>query len=868
MEAEKVPAQNITLSHEHIAQALNSWHGKLSFKKTEMTEVLRRLRHKTIGLFFGNQAGKTSSVANHYIERAMGICPIKDKNRLARKIRCMSSTLPESSNADEQDNTQYLELKKMIPYELIERDITARAANLVIKRPEGLGSKTTIFEFRSSKQELQDVGKIQLSSVWHDEETPKRHREECKMRLLFEDGDEIFSLTPINYMCFDEETELLTKRGWLKFFEINMNDTVMTYNIDGDFMEWKPMIGFHVYQHDGPMLHMKHKSFDFLVTPNHKWVICNDRIRSNLYLEEAQKLNSKHIIRRLAENVKNGEDNPAYEDNFIAIVGWLASDGTVCKTHTTIYQSLSAYPEKCKAIDEITKDYGEDVKTYLHEYSRTVIEGKEWCPPDEKPRFLKRWSFSGDTRSRIRQVMDGKKPKYEFICSLSTRQLQILLDAIVEGDGYRVKENNGIRLSQINNEALVDTVQLIATLLGRLSRMQKWTDCRGKVLDGVNIYSNTNRDWAASHVKSMTITEEAYNGFVWCPSTENKTVVVRRNGTVSISGNSYTYSDVWQQSNFTYRTKTVAKVLGLPQVEQVNTGKNIACIQAATDDNPTLTIDAIERLFSDITDPDELMIRRYAVFKQISGRLHKTYDPSICYIPFNKYFPDGIPLDWVHARGIDYHDSRIPWSVGWLSLNPRTDEAFLWQEFHPSIDGERAYNTYEIAKRIIRTSGDYQYILNLIDPLANAKQPNTLFSVTDDLNRICEQLRKTEGLGYPQWWQGWDTKGNTGRNEVGMRFKNSVRCGKPFNNRIKERGMNKNLPTLWICDTCPNFNKSLINWRYDEWVTSSSMAIHDQKATPSQKYSHDCMVLECLFKDARLTHASHFTRQNMASANR
>lgn len=599
----------------------------------------------------------------------------------------MSSTLPESSNEEEQDNTQYLELKKMIPYELIERDITARSANLVIKRPEGLGSKTTIFEFRSSKQELQDVGKIQLSSVWHDEETPKRHREECKMRLLFEDGDEIFSLTPINYMCFDEETELLTKRGWLKFFEINMSDTVMTYNIDGDFMEWKPMIGFHVYQHDGKMLHMKHRSFDFLVTPNHKWVICNDRVKSKLYLEESSKLNSKHIIRRLAENVRLGDDNPLYEDNFISM-------------------------------------------------------------------------------------------------------------------------------------------------------------------------------------KSMDVTEEDYKGFIWCPSTENKTVVVRRNGTVSISGNSYTYSDVWQQSNFTYRTKTVAKVLGLPQVEQVNTGKNIACIQAATDDNPTLTIDAIERLFSDITDPDELMIRRYAVFKQISGRLHKTYDPSICYIPFNKYFPDGIPLDWVHARGIDYHDSRIPWSVGWLSLNPRTDEAFLWQEFHPAIDGERAYNTYEIAKRIIRTSGDYQYILNLIDPLANAKQPNTLFSVTDDLNRICEQLRKTEGLGYPQWWQGWDTKGNTGRNEVGMRFKNSVRCGKPFNNRIKERGMNKNLPTLWICDSCPNFNKSLINWRYDEWVTSSSMAIHDQKATPSQKYSHDCMVLECLFKDARLTHASHFTRQNMASANR
>lgn len=505
-----------------LADALQSYDNFLKFQNSEQLTVLLKLKHKVIALIAGNQGGKTSNVANQYFRRVIGKHPIADKNRLAKKIRCMSSSLPESIDAEEQDNTQYLELKKLIPPELIIKDITARSQNLVVRRPPGLSSKQTVFEFRSSKQELQDLGKIQLSSVWHDEETPKAQREECKMRLLAEDGDEIFSLTPINALT-------------------------------------------------------------------------------------------------------------------------------------------------------------------------------------------------------------------------------------------------------------------------------------------------------------------------------------------------YVYDEVWQRASFIYRTTTIAEKFGLPRVEHNKTGHDIACIQMATDDNPMLKPETIERLFEEIHDPDEIALRRYGVFKHITGRVHKTYDPSICYINFNNYFPDGIPYDWVHARGIDYHESRTPWSIGWLSASP-DDEWFLHQEFHPAIDGPNAYNTYEIAKAIARKSGDYEYIVNLIDPLANKKQPNTLFSTTDDLNRHFNQMRREEGVGAACHWQGWDTKGTTGRNNIMTRFKNAVRCGKPFNNTIRERGMIKKLPTAWISTQCPNTHKSLLNWRFGEYVATATKAVNDPKNQPQQKWSHDCMVLECLAKNQVLQMASHYMR--------
>ncbi len=506
------------IDNKELQEIAEQWRGYEQFIPTELSEWLNHMPHKTIGISSGNRAGKTGSVAKHYVDRLMGKCAVPEKNLLMRKVRCMSSSLPELTGEDEDDNAQYLELKKRIPPSLIISDITARNKNLVVRRPPGLNTDKTIFEFRSSKQETHDLGKISLSSVWHDEETPHEKRNECRMRLMEEGGDELFTLTAINPI-------------------------------------------------------------------------------------------------------------------------------------------------------------------------------------------------------------------------------------------------------------------------------------------------------------------------------------------------SYVYDLVWQRAEYIYSSKTIVEKLGLPQKRYPNKNTGIACFQMATDDNPILTKEEIDRIFEDITDPDDLALRRYGVFKAISGAVHKSYNPAICYIDFDSIFPDGISYRWVFARGIDYHESRTPWSIGWIAASPE-DEWFLFQEAHPAIDGPNSYNTYEIAQMIARKSGDYYYTCNLIDPLANKKQANTLFSTTEDLNRHFDQILKETGVGTPTFWEGWDTKGTTGRDEIKKRFKNAVRCGKPFNNMVKEKGRIKRLPTLWISHKCPKFNKSLINWRYGEYVTSHTKAVNDPKNIPQQRFSHDCMTLECLAKSPILLYAA------------
>ncbi|MGY5852137.1 MAG: hypothetical protein RTU92_01065 [Candidatus Thorarchaeota archaeon] len=473
---------------------------------------LAGLPHTTVFLLCGNQGGKTASIAMEYVWRVMGIHPIADKNRLSKNIRCLSSSLPESVDPNEQDNTQYLELKKYLPYESILKDITARSKTLTVS--SAVHGKS-YFEFMSTKQELQDTGKVQRCSLWSDEEPPKAFWEESKMRLLARTGDTRLSLTPVN-------------------------------------------------------------------------------------------------------------------------------------------------------------------------------------------------------------------------------------------------------------------------------------------------------------------------------------------------GLSWTYDDLYMRAHYKWCSDTIVKELGYPKEEFFDVPqKTIAVIHMATDDNPTLNQSGIDIIMEDVDDPDVYALRRFGVFRQVTGRVHKAYNPQIHFIGFDKYFPNGIPYEWTHARGIDYHESRIPWSVLWLAISP-DNEWFVWQEFHPAIDGARAMTTYEIARHVVRNSGDFYYTVNLIDPLANKKQANTGFSATEDLNRICEELRRDEGLGTSAYWEGWDTKDTKGRDQVRMRLKNAAAVGKPFNNTILKHGVRHKLPTLWICNTCPDVNKSFQRWSFDEWATVQSRSVNEPKSGPQQKFSHDPITVECLAKDIRI----------------
>jgi hypothetical protein len=308
--------------------------------------------------------------------------------------------------------------------------------------------------------------------------------------------------------------------------------------------------------------------------------------------------------------------------------------------------------------------------------------------------------------------------------------------------------------------------------------------------------------------------------------------------------NSWNYDEVFERADEYIRSRTICDKFGLPPYEKKSDRVNISVFQAATDDNPTLRPDVIERLFESYDDPDVIAIRRYGIFKQVSGRILKSFDFGVHVINESKYFPTGVPASGTHARLIDYHE-RTNWAVGWAYLS-EDDELFIYDELNPCPE---MMVTKDIAEDIGSRSGpERRFTLNLIDPLAQKTQSNTGMSVVDDLNRIFLSMKR-EGVCTGGFWQPWDTKSTRGRDQLITRLKNSVAVGVPFNNVVTRNGRAEKLPTVWIFSRCKNYSNSFKNWRWEEWSTAS--AAKEDKDTPQQKWSHFPMTVEAVLKDLR-----------------
>ncbi|MCK4328778.1 hypothetical protein KAX02_02940 [candidate division WOR-3 bacterium] len=316
---------------------------------------------------------------------------------------------------------------------------------------------------------------------------------------------------------------------------------------------------------------------------------------------------------------------------------------------------------------------------------------------------------------------------------------------------------------------------------------------------------------------------------------------------------SWTYDEIFEKAQIYYRTSKVCEFLNKTEkdrnyktLEITDSPNPIAVIQAATDDNPTLSPQVIDEMFFAVDDPDVLATRRYGIHKQVSGRIFKTFDYKIHFIDYEKYFPTGMFHDWNHYRMIDYH-SHNKWACVWLSVSPY-NEAFVWKEWSP--DPERII-TRLIVNEMAVMSGDYKFKLNLVDALAAENQPGSGTSTLEDLNDFFLELKR-EGICTGAYFETWNTKGIRGREVIRERLKYAKDCKRPFNNKVQHQGITRYLPTLWISNRCPETARSLKQWRLESRVRAASNVDKDRLERPTQKFSHYCTALEAIFKDRRL----------------
>jgi hypothetical protein len=371
----------------------------------------------------------------------------------------------------------------------------------------------------------------------------------------------------ISYIqCMPLDTEILTRRGWVRYDEIREGDETIGYNPRTGRSEWTPIVGVSACE-GAPLVRLRNKTWDVTCTPNHRWStrhvkqddprrsVAGQKVRTTASrswhadeLTRTSDLTSRHSI-RLAAASDTG-DGPVISIDEAELLGWVMGDGSVSwlksrtpeSTHwrttagcTSVQIKLvqgTAKPEHVARIDELTRP----LLASRQEYAARKPGGADttmvrWLLPRPYSReLLKRSGY------------DHTDP-VAFVLSLNAEQRKAFLRGVFGAEGYQVPDGtvNGrpARGHQIYSQAdgpQQDAIVLALYLDGYRPSMHRWSDASRRGLgsrDGANI-GQTKPFVSAARTRR----EDAGHGSVWCPTTGLGTWTARQGAQVFLTGNS------------------------------------------------------------------------------------------------------------------------------------------------------------------------------------------------------------------------------------------------------------------------------------------------------------------------------------------
>ena len=380
--------------------------------------------------------------------------------------------------------------------------------------------------------------------------------------------------------CHDEQTELVTRRGIIKFTDICEDDQVVAFNPATESVEFRPIKRIIVEDYTGRMIRIRGRWIDQLVTPNHSLLYKADptqrwkfeqaqniaRGSNTLYFPKGQYrggiseslirvgsrlLSTKDVFYLLGLYIGDGNSDVRVKKNRnrsglkrseylrAARVGgrfrsFASPEGTEEFSYSISYRVFLSIPKEDKArvsALECIRRLGLSPREYdqsIFFTSKDFVEFFDQVGHSAQVKVIPEWAFS-----------------------YSAEYLQQLYDGLIDSDGCRVSPHE--RLTTVS-KSLVDSFSLLCLLLGKTSTTIK-TRPSSSVIDGRVVNGNgafyVTGSKASRNIVGRNFADEYYSGKVWCLEIDElHNFAVRRNGRITFSGNSSeVYGNVPQELN-------------------------------------------------------------------------------------------------------------------------------------------------------------------------------------------------------------------------------------------------------------------------------------------------------------------------------
>lgn len=336
--------------------------------------------------------------------------------------------------------------------------------------------------------------------------------------------------------CLDKFSMLLTKEdGWIRGVDYG-GQHIAIFGPAGEF-KWEKPSRFTIYRHTGKMHHFRGRVIDQMVTPNHRmylnpytgtktsrWEVTEARFIAHSQYEfkrdfdgwngeETKNFILPGIVKLYNSHGKHHEtpteDIVIDMDTWLKFFGYYLTEGHLNKTDYTI---------------KITQNEGSVLDDIISVCAGLPFNFNDYCAPSRKPTHEVQ-TCSKQLFSYLEQF--GKaRDKFipDEIKALPRRQLSLLLDAMLAGDGC--KRHGGYAYYSYSKRLLED-VSEIALKLGYAVTISYDSYC---------VQLSERMSTPIFKHKNMKIVD--YDDEVFCPTVSSGLFLMMRNGRVSITGNS------------------------------------------------------------------------------------------------------------------------------------------------------------------------------------------------------------------------------------------------------------------------------------------------------------------------------------------
>lgn len=342
-------------------------------------------------------------------------------------------------------------------------------------------------------------------------------------------------------VCYDEETEVLTEEGWKRFPRLSTIDKVCTLNKQGKIEYQLPSNYYEHIINSDSLVRVKTVLIDLLVTRNHKLyvrIIKNhsqkrsefpfELIEANRLLSEVRETTfKKNGVWRGCEkkffslpSVK-GKNTKQYEkhrmDDWIEFLGYWLTEGS-CRKHYLKTQKHYAYEVGIAQSETKNKKKYEKIKDCLMRLGYKFYASDRGFFISNK----QLWNYC----SRFGKARTKYIPRK--LLSLPVRQLKILWEALMLGDGYKGRYK---QCFYTTSKRLADDFQELTLKIGLSANLYYRPN---REVYNVSIITRKNNP----RVTRLQTSLEPYSGTVYCCQVPNHIIYVRRNGKPCWSGNS------------------------------------------------------------------------------------------------------------------------------------------------------------------------------------------------------------------------------------------------------------------------------------------------------------------------------------------